>query len=233
MTPVASAARVAVLAPMVGEAHSAAALAARGWPVRLCGIGPARARRAAEELLAAGVRRLLVWGTAGGLEPLLKPGTVLLPDIVVNHADGRRFPVSTSWHAQLAQALAPLGPALMRAGTLVTVAEAAATHDEKRALAESSGACMVDMETAAVADAAIQAGAEFAVIRVLADDVDVALPPSVMAALDSPRPYLGVLTGLLRRPQDLPAVMRLDRSFRRAYRGLAGVARTLAAAGKQ
>lgn len=233
MTPVASTLRVAVLAPLAGEAHSAAALAARGWQVQMCGISPARARRAAEQLLATGVRRLLVWGTAGGLEAALKPGAVLVPDIVVNHADGRRFRVSESWHAELVQALAPLGAVLMRTGTLVTVAEAAATHAAKRALAAQSRACMVDMEAAAVAEVAMQAGAEFAVIRVLADDVDAVLPLSVTAALDSPHPYLSVLTGLLRRPQDLPAVVRLDRTFHRAYRGLTAVARTLAVAGEQ
>ncbi|MGH8361938.1 MAG: hypothetical protein ACRESQ_01145 [Gammaproteobacteria bacterium] len=233
MTPVSPTARGAVIAPLAGEAHSAAALAARGWRVQLCGIGPARARRAANQLLAAGMRRLLVWGTAGGLEAGLKPGAVFVPDIVVNGTDGRRFPVSASWHAQLVQVLAPLGAAVVGDGTLVTVPEAAATHDAKRALAAQSGACMVDMETAAVAEAALQAGAEFAVIRVLADDVNAALPPSVLAALDSPHPYLGVLTGLLRRPQDLPAVLRLDRTFRHAYRRLAAVARTLAAADRQ
>ncbi|MBU6469626.1 MAG: nucleosidase [Gammaproteobacteria bacterium] len=230
MTAVATTARVAVLAALAGEARSAAVLAARGWQVQLSGIGPVRARRAAERLLAAGVHRLLVWGTAGGLDTALQPGAVLLPDIIVKGADGRRFPVSMPWHVQLVQALAPLGASVMGDGILVTVPEAAATHAAKRALAAQSGACMVDMEAAAVAEAAMQAGAEFAVIRVLADDVDIALPAAVLAALDSPHLYLAVLAGLLRRPQDLPAVLRLDRTFRRAYRRLAAVAHLLAAA---
>ena len=46
----------------------------------LCsGVGAERAAWAANQLVKAGSDRLVSWGFAGGLDPTLKPGTLLLP----------------------------------------------------------------------------------------------------------------------------------------------------------
>ncbi|MGH8426508.1 MAG: adenosylhopane nucleosidase, partial [Gammaproteobacteria bacterium] len=116
-------------------------------------------------------------------------------------------------------------------GALASVAEPLANAAEKTALAARTGALMVDMEAAAVAAvAAAHEGMEFAVVRALADPADLALASVVLAAADKPRPGSSVVRGLLKRPQDLPAVLRLGRSFRRARASLEGAAQALAAA---
>jgi adenosylhomocysteine nucleosidase len=224
---------VGVLAALAGEARSAVTLAECGWAVHVCGVGPERARRAAEQLFIDGVRHLLIWGTAGGLDAVLKPGTLFVPDVIINAADNRRFPVSHSWHARLVQALAPLGSAVITHGALITVLQVIATSADKQALAARTGALMVDMEAAAVAEAAMQAGAEFAVVRALVDAADVALPLSVLAAVGTRHPHRSVITALLKRPQDLPAVLRLGRSFQRAHQTLVKAARALADSHRQ
>lgn len=163
---------------------------------------------------------MLVWGTAGGLDPELKAGAIFLPDTVINAPDGRHFPVSARWHAQLVQALASADVPVVRNGALVTAAKPAAIPADKSALAAQSGARMVDMEAAVVAEVAARAGVEFAVLRVLVDGAGVSLPPTVLAAAGRPHPHRSVITGLLKRPQDLPGVLRLGQSFRRAHRSL-------------
>ena len=222
-----------VIAALDFEARSAQALKQRGWQVQVSGMGPACARQAAEHMLAAGVRRVLVWGTAGGLDPELQAGTLFLPDLVFDARSGARHEVSANLHAQLEQALAQLDVPLVRRGSLVTTEQPLMAPREKAQAARETGALMVDMEAAVVAQAATRAGAEFAVIRALVDAANVALPPVVLAAVNTPHPHRRVLTGLLKRPQDLPAVLRLGRSFQRAHHSLAAAAEALAASNRK
>ncbi|MGH8296944.1 MAG: hypothetical protein ACRETZ_15825, partial [Steroidobacteraceae bacterium] len=152
-----------VVVALAVEAKSAQPLAGRGWRVRVSGVGPAHARHEAEVLIASGVRRLLVWGTAGGLSPALAAGTLIVPEIVINAVDGKQFAVSARWQSRLADVLAPLGFPFVGGGALASVAEPLANAAEKTALAARTGALMVDMEAAAVAAvAAAHEGVEFA-----------------------------------------------------------------------
>lgn len=218
-----------IIAALDFEARSAEPLVQRGWQLQVCGMGPVRARRAAEQMLNAGIRRLLVWGTAGGLDPVLQAGTLFLPDVLLDAASGMRYPVSVRLHAELEQRLARLDVPLVGKGTLLTTAEALVTADEKSRAARQTGASMVDMESAAIAAAATRAGAEIAVVRVLLDDAGASLPPVVIRAMNTRHPHLGTAAGLLERPQDLPAVLLLGQSFRRAYRSLKAAAEACAA----
>lgn len=219
---------VGVLAPLEFEARSAQILTQHGWQLRVSGMGVERAREAAAQMLASGVRRLLVWGTAGGLDPAVRVGTLFLPDVVLDAASGVRREVSASFHIELDSALTQLDIPVIRRGILVTTTRPLFTPNEKAQAARDSGALMVDMEAAAVAAVAAQAGAECAVLRVLLDDAGASLPPTVIAAVETRHPHLKVMTGLLKRPQDLPAVLRLGRSFQHAHRSLTAAAAVLA-----
>lgn len=193
-------------------------------------MGPDNARRAAQQLLDAGMRQLLVWGIAGGLDAAHKPGALFVPESIVNAADRRHFRVSKSWHEELTAFISVPGIEVISRGVLLTVAEVVETAADKQALAMQYGALMVDMEAAAVAEVAMRAGAEFAVVRALADAADMPLPPSVLAAIATQHPHRHLMKELLKRPHDLPAVLRLGRSFQRAHRSLAAAARLLASA---
>jgi adenosylhomocysteine nucleosidase len=56
--------------------------------VAITGMGGAAASAGAGALTRAGAKALASWGMAGGLDPSLQAGTILLPDEIVG-ANGR------------------------------------------------------------------------------------------------------------------------------------------------
>src|SRR5580692_7267264 len=65
----------------------------------------------------AGDSALMSFGLAGGLDPTLDPGTVVLPSEVISR-DGARFPTSPEWRRQLSLAVAEMTRVV--SGTLLT-----------------------------------------------------------------------------------------------------------------
>lgn len=216
-----------VVAALRLEWTTARPLARAGWLLVCSGAGAQRARAAAETLLAAGCRRLLLWGTAGALVPDLRPGTLLLPDAVVA-ADGVRYPSDPAWRARLRAGL-PDGCALSEAA-LATRLAPLATRAEKEACARRSGAVAVDLEAGAVAALAAERATPFAVLRAVVDPLELDLPPAAALAALGRWPELATALRLLARPGDLGAVLQLARALRPARRALERAARALAAA---
>ncbi|MGH8273037.1 MAG: purine phosphorylase [Gammaproteobacteria bacterium] len=216
----------ALIAAMRMEARTARPLARCGCRVLVSGVGGVRARTAAEAALAAGASRLLVWGTAGGLVPDLVAGTLLLPAAVFD-AEGNRFAVDPEWRSGLLTAVPtdiPLGEA-----ALATAVRPLADSEAKAALAARTGAGAVDMETVAVAAVAAARGAPFAVVRAIADPLELALPSVVLAAVSERFLAPEVALRLLARPSDLSAVRRLAGVMRTARHSLTAFALKLAA----
>ncbi|MDE0334212.1 MAG: hypothetical protein OXI64_04585 [Defluviicoccus sp.] len=182
-----------------------------------------RAETLARSLVEGGAAGLLSFGTAGGLRPGFSAGTVVVASGIVGPA-GDVFEIDRDWTARLGAELASGLDTVSApvAGTESPVAGVAA----KAALAGASGAAAVDMESHAVARIAAGAGLPVAAVRVIADPAERPLPPSLLSAL-SPEggPRAGrLLMESLRRPEDLPASIRLARDYRRALRALRGVA---------
>src|SRR5581483_2441396 len=118
--------RIAVVVGMRAEARLARRL---GWPVVVGGGSAAGAETAAQLAVSDGAAALVSFGLAGGLDPALRPGTILVPDAVI----ANRVPIPTD--AALSQRLG--GAARLQ----VLGAEAvAATAAAKRAQWEASGA---------------------------------------------------------------------------------------------
>ena len=139
-----------------------------GWlsdelPVACAGADAVRAAALASGLIDRGVGGLVSFGLAGGLDPALAPGTLLLPEVVLL-PDGRALPVDGAWRRRAAALLPQAGSA-----ALVGSDRAVASVAGKAALRASSGAGAVDMESHAVAAAAVAAGLPFLVIRAIAD----------------------------------------------------------------
>ena len=184
---------------------------------------PARARLLARRLIDQGVAGLVSFGLAGGLDPALPPGTVLLPPVVVL-PDGRALRSDPGWR-QRAAARLPEARSLALAGSDRALVAAA----DKAALRDASGAAAVDMESHAVAEEAVAAGLPFLVIRAIADPDGRALPAAALAALSddgSARPW-PVLLALLRRPDQLPGVIRLIGDSAAGFSALGRVGRRL------
>lgn len=184
-----------------------AALLPPGTPHVVAAADPARLA----SILAAMPRpsAILSLGIAGGLDPALPPGALVVARQVVAEA---RWPADAEWSARLA------------AATDATVADIAGadrvvgTAAEKAALRAATGAAAVDMESAVVA----RLGVPFAVLRAVADTALEALPPAAAAGLDeagNPAPWR-VLRALAGRPQDLPGLIRLALRSRAALAAL-------------
>lgn len=195
---------------VVGLAFEARIAAGPGIRVICSGDGKGLAAaidRAVEERREG----LVSFGVAGGLAADLRPGTCIVASEII---DGdRRVATDHAWTQRLLRA----HPAAVHApivGVPVAVAEPAA----KRALHGATGAYGVDMESHVVARAATKHGLPMAVIRVVTDPAQRGLPPSALAGVraDGTTNVAAVMRSLMRRPHDLPALMRVALDTRAA-----------------
>ncbi|MEK7244619.1 MAG: hypothetical protein AAB223_01210 [Pseudomonadota bacterium] len=148
--------------------------------VEIAGASGARAEAAATRLLAGGCEAILSFGVAGGLDPALAPGTVVIADSIVA-ADGRRWPTDARWRDAVRRALAGAVP--LAAGAIAGSDAPLLTAAAKMDLAGRTGTVAVDMESHGVARAAALSGAPFLAIRAVADGASRAIPPWVMDAI--------------------------------------------------
>jgi len=185
---------------------------------RLSGASTRKARAAARELAAEGAQTLVSFGLAGGLEPELAPGTLLIASEIVAE-DGRRFACDTSLAARLPNA---------RLAILAGTERAIATPFAKQTLAAATGAQAVDMESLAVAEVAQELGLALIAVRAVADSAHQAIPPYALGAIapnGSTRIH-PVLLGLIRAPWTLPELLRLSAASRAALAALRDAAKT-------
>jgi adenosylhomocysteine nucleosidase len=202
---------------LAAEARIAAAI---GGLVATGGGTPAGAGAAAARLIEQGATALVSFGLAGGLDPMLRPGTVVIASDVLS--DRERLAVD----AALAARFGGVTGQTVLAGTTV-VADAAA----KRALFEVTGAHAIDLESGAVARVARAYDIPFAVVRAVCDPAERHLPPAALVALDATGAVglASVLGSVARRPGQIPGLLALARDASLARRGLLGVVRRFGA----
>jgi adenosylhomocysteine nucleosidase len=194
-----------------------------GTLVRVSGIGPEAATLSAEALVRSGATALLSWGVAGGLDPALCSGTVLLASEVLasggdaEHPSAMCFSTFLPWRERLQQRL---GPSALQ-GALLSGPELIATPAHKAQLFARTAARAVDMESAAIAAVARRHELPFMAVRVIVDGARDALP----AALADRLRQGGSWGPLLAMPQLWPSLLRLGVRYRRARSALRGCAR--------
>jgi adenosylhomocysteine nucleosidase len=207
-----------------------------GTLVALSGMGSAAATTAAEVLVGAGARGLMSFGFAGGLDPDLRAGSIVVPSAVISR-DGEPFPTSPDWRARLVAALGATkglgsvaqGPVI--AGTLLTSEQVMDTLAVKAAAFRDTGAVAVDMESLAVAKVAAVHSLPFIAVRVIVDTAADVLPRAVVAASAGGQVRIGRLLGeLALAPVECLAMLRLARRYRAATRAMAAVAADIRAA---
>ena len=184
----------------------------------MSGIGRAAAQAAARSLVEAGVSALITFGMAGGLDPALKPGSVVLPREVIS-PEGKHYAACASWRERVLAAVSPLHA--VTEGNLLTSAYAIDTPAEKAAAFHRTGAAAVDMESAAVAEVAAQHNLPFIAARVIVDTAADRLPRAVVAASRAGRVQVGrLLAGIVLAPGEIAALVRLAQRHRIAMRSL-------------
>lgn len=194
--------------------------------VAVSGPGPEAAARAAGSLAAAGVNRLVSWGTATGLVPDLCAGDLVVADGVLDRGESLRC--TADWVGRVRRALAPY--LSCHAGMLHGLEAPLPAPEAKCRLGCKTGAVAADMESGAIARCAARYRLEFLAVRAIVDGAGDALPPAALAALDGPRiAVFPVLRALAKSPADLPPLLKLAGNFRRARRTLSLAGRVAAA----
>jgi len=168
-----------------------------------------------EAAIGDGAAGILSFGIAGGLDPKLPPGAVILANSII--AGDTRWAVDLAWRAQLAARLRDVIP-----GDLAGVDAPVLSPAGKAALA-ASGARAVDMESHIAARLAAAHGLPFTALRVVCDPAERAIPPAAIAGMreDGGTDLGAILRALLSAPGQLPAMMRLAGDARVAFAALA------------
>jgi adenosylhomocysteine nucleosidase len=180
------------------------------------GMGPALARESTERALASGpVDHVMVVGIAGGLDPALPVGSLMVPARVQLHPDGPAY----STH--------PIPPR-QAAGALMTT-NGLFEDDEvwRPILRQGFGA--VDMEAAGVAEVCEAAGIAWSVYRGISDRPDEHIVDQAVFSLskaDGSADPVALAKYLARDPRRAKALAHLNRSMQTAAKVAADAAYT-------
>ncbi len=184
------------------------------------GIGAENAAVAAGWLVDHGVTALAVVGVSGGLDPKLRIGDLVIPEIVVEAGwggnRGKRI-MDESIADPLCSLLMKEGITVHR-GILLTDANPALTPREKSALFIKYSAQTVDMESASVFRVAHDQNLPFLVIRSICDIATTDIPEKLFQSLN-PKGSLcwhRLLTAVLLHPFLIPRFVSMGGDFFRA-----------------
>jgi hypothetical protein len=177
--------------------------------VALVGVGAPRLPSVASEVQP---QSIIMAGVAGGLDPRLKAGDVLISPFLPKLN------------------LPPL-PCSISAGTIHTASAIIASASAKKQLFQTTHAAAVDMETSTAATFAKQQQIPFLAVRGISDTADQALPPALLTLIDAdgrPRPARA-LALLLGHPSLLLAMLHLKHATDRAMQHVVAVLRAIVA----
>jgi adenosylhomocysteine nucleosidase len=167
------------------------------------------------------IRGVISFGVAGGLDPTLKSGDVVVATEVL--AGDTRWLAGLPLNEQMIASVA-LGRRRVVRGCLAGVEKVVAARSVKAALRSATGAAAVDMESHIAAAYAAEAGLPFAALRVIADPASRALPALAVAAIkpNGDIDVRTVLRGVARNPLTLRSLVSTGIDFNRALRSLRG-----------
>src|SRR5712692_1529302 len=167
------------------------------------------------------IRGVISFGVAGGLDPTLKSGDIVMATEVLAG--------DTRWLAGLAlneEMIASVGLGRRRVvrGRLAGVEQVVAARAVKAALHSETGAAAVDMESHIAAAYAAEVGLPFAALRVISDPATRALPTLATNAIkaNGDIDLRKILRSVARNPLSIRALYATGRDFNRALRSLRG-----------
>lgn len=183
--------------------------------VVVAGARPQKARWLARELVKKGATKLLSFGIAGGLEPGLPIGSMIIGTHVTS-VDGN-WNCDTAWVKDLTRKLPEA-----HCGGVYGSEFLVPTAKEKRALYEKSRCLIVDMESQCAAQIATEANIPLAVIRVVCDNSNMDVPCVVMQAIneDGSVNAIKALWSLLRYPSQIPSLVHVGKGTGKALKVL-------------
>ena len=180
--------------------------------VAVAGGGKSESLAAKLNALHGDIRGVISIGLAGALSPYLKVGDVVIADQVMTGLE--KWDCHEAWRVRLTSRL-PAAHQGQLFGSDVIIENA----ETKSGLHQATGALAVDMESQIAARFAASRNLPLAGLRVISDDAGHVLPPAALVAM---RPDGGIAIGrvlgsLLRRPQQLPSLVRTARASNKAF----------------
>jgi len=206
-----------------GLAAEARVARAAGFQV-IVGAGDPQRTTTLVEAATKRAKCLISFGIAGALAPHLRPGDVILSAEVIGEAC--RWRPSEQFQSRVSDLAHRIGAV---EGPVLGARNILATEGDKARAWRDTGALAVDLESAIVARAAAAAGIPFLVLRTIADPAARELPSAALIPLsqDGSPAIIRVLGEVMRRPQQIAALVGLARETRRALGALTGPARAL------
>ena len=204
------------LQPTSGDAVFSHSGSAGQWWIGalVTGMGPALAGEATRRALSAGpIDHVMVIGIAGGLDPALPVGSLMVPERVQLYPDGPVF------HAH------PIAPR-QASGGLMTTDGLLDEDDAWRPILER-GFGAVDMEASGVAEACEAAGVAWSVYRGISDRPDEHIVDQAVFSLSKPDGSAdpkAVAKYLARDPRRAKALAHLNKCMQLAARTAADAA---------
>jgi hopanoid-associated phosphorylase len=187
--------------------------------VTACGGGDsARLRNILSTTDPRSLRAVVSFGLAGGLDPSLRPGDIVIAkDVLFGSVNSATDATMTAVFAERLTRgrAAPISARIV--GSDVVVGDPA----DKAAL-RRAGVAAVDMESHVAAEFAAKHGLPFGVVRVICDSAERALPPLADSALGAKgRIDLSAILGsLARNPSQISALVGTGRDFAAAVASL-------------
>lgn len=175
------------------------------------------------DLLSSGrYARVLFTGLAGALAPDLFPGTIVVAEGALSSSGENFLPFQDFFLGFVRPMLEEWHKGSIRFGRILSAEALVGTPREKKRLARETGAIAVDMESAGWLDAASRAGIPAAVVRVISDGADDALPPEILSFVtpEGAVSLRGILRALLLRPTLLYELLLLGSSIRHGRQAL-------------
>jgi hopanoid-associated phosphorylase len=209
---------VLIVTGLVQEARIAAG---PGMAVICSSSDPQQLRALLTVLDPTTIRGVISFGVAGGLDPTLKSGDVVVATEVM--AGDARWLAGLTLNEDLVASVALGGRRIVR-GRLAGAEEVVVARHVKAALHSETGAAAVDMESHIAADYAAKAGLPFAALRVVSDPAHRALPSSAMAAIkpNGDIDLRKIMRSVVRNPMTLRDLVSTGIDFSRALKSLRG-----------
>jgi adenosylhomocysteine nucleosidase len=206
---------------VTGLMQEARIAAGPGMAVICSSSDPNQLRALLTTLDPASVRGVISFGVAGGLDPSLKTGDVVVATEVM--AGDTRWLAGLSLTEDQIASIA-LGRRRVVRGLVAGVEEVVAASSCKAALRSETGAAAVDMESHIAAAYAAEASIPFAALRVISDPAHRALPVVARKAIkpNGDLDLLQIMGSVVRNPRTLRALVSTGIDFNRALRSLRG-----------
>ena len=209
---------VLIVTGLVQEARIAAG---PGMIVICSSSDPQQLRALLATLDSSTFRGVISFGVAGGLDPSLKSGDVVVATEVLS--GDARFLAASALNEEMIANVGLKRRRIVRGG-LAGVERVLAAKACKAALRSETGASAVDMESHIAAAYAAKAGIPFAALRVISDPATRALPELAKTAVkpNGDIDLRKVLRGVARNPLTLRSLVSTGIDFNRALRSLRG-----------